>query len=389
MTRVPAAALAATVLCAALLLPAAAGATERPAGAAQPPAAGAKAQPKPKAAAKPRPKPKAQAARPAARAVPGHIVGAPAYGQRDDIRTFAAGVAERRGLDAAWVEQQLAQARRIDSVQKLMMPAPAGTAKDWGAYHDRFVEPRRITAGAAFWQVNADALQRAEARYGVPAALIVGIVGVETYYGRHTGGFRVLDALATLSFDFPSGRSDRSGFFRSELEEFLVLCQREGLDPQVPRGSFAGAMGLPQFMPGSINRHAIDFDGDGRIDLTGSSTDAIGSIAHYLAQFGWQPGMPATFAVTPPPPGEDLQALLGPDILPSFTAAQFAERGALLPPEARAHAGPLALVLLDNGGRPPTYVAGTQNFYAITRYNWSSYYAMAVLALGEAVARAR
>lgn len=355
------------LLLAALLLPVAADAAKR-----KPPT-----QKKPAASAK------------AKRPTPGQVVGAPAYGPSEDVRAFAAAVADKRGLDSAWVVKQLAQARRIDSVQKLMMPAPAGTAKDWAAYRERFVEPRRIAAGLAFWQANEATLQRAEQQYGVPAAVIVGIVGVETYYGRLTGAFRVIDALATLSFDFPSGRSDRSAFFRSELEEFLVLCQREGLDPQQPRGSFAGAMGLPQFMPGSINRHAVDFDGDGRIDLGGSSADAIGSIAHYLSDNGWQRGLAATYEVTPPPPGEALARLLAPDITPSFSPAQFAEQGAQLSEAGRAHDGPLALVLLENGERAPSYVAGTRNFYALTRYNWSSYYAMAVLALGDAVQRAR
>ncbi len=355
MTRAPLAAL----LLAALLLPAAAEPTPR------------KLPPK----------------RSAARS--GHVVGAPTYGPRDDVRSFAAEVAARRGLDSAWLVKHLAQARRIDTVQRLMMPAPAGTAKDWGAYRDRFVEPRRIAAGAAFWQANEAALQRAEARWGVPPEIVVAIVGVETFYGRMTGGFRVIDALATLSFDFPSGRKDRSAFFRSELEEFLVLCQREGLDPQVPRGSFAGAMGLAQFMPGSINRYAIDFDGDGHVDLAGSAADAIGSIAHYLAEFGWERGLPPYYEVTPPSPGAELSALLGPDIVPSFSAAQFAELGATLADTARQHEGALALVMLENGTRPPTYVAGTQNFYAITRYNWSSYYALAVVTLGEALKRAR
>ncbi len=311
------------------------------------------------------------------------------YGPRPDVLAFAAEVAERRGLDREALARQLVQAHRVDAVQRLIMPPPAGTAKDWAAYRARFVEPRRITAGAAFWQVNAEALQRAEARWGVPADVIVGIVGVETYFGRLTGGFRVLDALATLSFDFPTGRKDRSAFFRGELEEFLVLCQREQLDPQTVRGSFAGAMGIAQFMPGSINRFAVDFDGDGHIDLAGSSADAIGSIAHYLAEAGWQRGEPTHFEVAVPVDSADRAALLAPDILPSFSAAQMAGHGAVLDEAGRAHGGLLALVELQNGAQAPSYLAGTQNFYAITRYNWSSYYALAVITLGEAVANKR
>ncbi len=314
---------------------------------------------------------------------------APTYSLRDDLLAFAAEVAQRRGLEAAWIVKQLAQARKIDTVQRLMMPAPAGTAKNWGAYRDRFVEPRRVAAGAAFWQANAAWLSKAEARFGVPAQVVVAIIGVETFYGRMNGGFRVIDALATLAFDFPTGRSDRSPFFRSELEEFLVWCSRDGVDPQVPKGSFAGAMGMAQFMPGSLNRFAIDFDGDGHVDLAGSPADAVGSVANYLAQNGWQRGVATHFEVAPPADEANRRLLLEPDIKPTFSAAQFSDQGAQLPLAARNDPGPLALVMLENGGeRPPTYVAGTRNFYAITRYNWSAYYAMAVIALGEALAQA-
>lgn len=314
---------------------------------------------------------------------------AASYATRQDVRDFAADVAERRQLAQGWVLQQLTKARRQPAAQRLMMPPPAGTAKDWAAYRDRFVEPQRIQAGVRFWQENTSLLQQAEERYGVPAELIVGIIGVETFYGRITGNFRVLDVLATLAFDFPTGRSDRSPFFRGELEEFLVMCQREGLDPAAPKGSFAGAMGLPQFMPGSINRWAVDFDDDGRIDLNGSAADVIGSVANYMARHGWQRGMATTYAVAVPVDSSARATLLQPDILPSFSAEQMAALGAELDSDGRAHIGPMALVELQNGAAAPSYVAGTQNFYAVTRYNWSSYYAMAVITLGEAVKRQR
>jgi membrane-bound lytic murein transglycosylase B len=311
------------------------------------------------------------------------------YAARPDVRAFAADVAERRQLPADWVLAQLAQARRQSGAQRLMMPPPAGTAKNWAAYRERFVEPQRITAGARFWQEHADWLQRAEDRYGVPAEIIVGIVGVETFYGRVTGNFRVLDVLATLAFDFPKGRRDRSPFFRAELEEFLVLSRREGLDPTLAKGSFAGAMGLPQFMPGSVNRFAVDFDADGRIDLNGAPADVVGSVANFLAEHGWQRGMAPTFAVAPPVDTSARATLLQPDILPSFTAEQMLALGAELDDAGRAHEGPLALVELQNGNAAPSFVAGTRNFYALTRYNQSSYYAMAVISLGEAVRRQR
>ncbi|WP_395701495.1 lytic murein transglycosylase B [Aquabacterium sp.] len=308
------------------------------------------------------------------------------YGRREDVMRFAAELAERRQLDRAAVEQALAQARYQPAVARLIMPPATGIAKNWAAYRARFVEPERIRAGAAFWQANARWLDAAQQRYGVPASVIIGILGVETYYGRLTGGFRVLDALATLSFDFPAGRSDRSAFFRDELGRFLTLAQREGFAPEAIKGSYAGAIGLGQFMPGSILRYAVDFDGDGHVDMAGSPADVIGSIAHYLAEHGWQPGVPTHYGVIPPADAEDRQRLLAPDILPNMTPFELAAQGASLDEAGRRHDGLLALVALQNGDDAPSYIAGTQNFYALTRYNRSSYYALAVVELGQAVA---
>ena len=313
-----------------------------------------------------------------------------AYGQRADVMRFAEDMlAKHPGLDGAWLREQLAQARHVAAAAQLIMPTPPGVAKNWAAYRARFVERERIEAGAAFWRANAQWLAQAQARWGVPPEIVVGIVGVETFYGRVMGRFRTLDALATLSFDFPSGRSDRSPFFREQLEALLLWCVREGRDPQGVMGSFAGAVGLPQFMPGSINSYAVDFDGDGRIELmrTENAADVVGSIAHYLAVHGWQRDLPTHYAVTPPQALIDRARMLVPDILPTFTVAQFAELGALLAPEAQANDGLLALVELENGTAERSYVAGTSNFYALTRYNRSSYYALAVIDLGRAVAQ--
>jgi len=310
------------------------------------------------------------------------------YAHRDDARLLAQRLAERYQLDAQWASSVLAQAQVNDTVARLIMPAASPTAKNWAAYRSRFVEPIRIRAGAAFWRLNEDTLRRAEQRYGVPVDIIVGVIGVETIYGRQTGNFRILDALATLSLDFPKGRSDRSAFFQDELGQFLRLCAEQGDDPSSYLGSYAGAIGWPQFMPSSIRRFAVDFDGDGHIDLRNSVADAIGSVAHFLQRHGWVTGQPTHFAVTPPDDEAQRQTLLGPDILPSFTAAEFAQRGAQLDEPGRAHSGPLALVQLFNGEQPPSYVAGTRNFYVITRYNQSSYYALAVIELGQAVADA-
>jgi membrane-bound lytic murein transglycosylase B len=307
------------------------------------------------------------------------------YGLRDDVVAFAEGVAERHELDVEWVRNALAQARFVPAVARYIMPPTTGTAKNWAAYRARFVEPIRIRAGVAFWRANQRWLGQAEDLYGVAPEIVVGIVGVESIFGRQMGDFRVIDALATLAFDFPSGRKDRSAFFRDELEAWFVLCKSEGIDPLAWRGSYAGALGMAQFMPSSFNKYAVDFDGDGHVDLHGNAADVIGSVANYLAEFGWKRGLPARFDVKPPTETSERAALLAPDIVPTFTAAEMVERGAWLPEPALAADSLLALVELQNGDAAPTYVAGTTNFYALTRYNWSSYYAMAVLALGEAV----
>jgi membrane-bound lytic murein transglycosylase B len=313
-------------------------------------------------------------------------IGAP-YASRDDAMLFADDLAERRNLDREWVRQAIGQANFTPSVQRLMRPATTTFVKNWRVYRSRFIDPVRISAGARFWRDNAATLARAEQEFGVPAEIIVGILGVETIYGRDMGTFRVIDALATLAFDFPkTDKRDRTQFFKDELEQLLSLSNRTGNDPLAYRGSYAGAMGLGQFMPSSWTKYAVDFDGDGKVDLFNSPADAIGSVANYFKAFNWQPGMPTHYPVSFNPAKLDKDTLMGPDILPSFTVERFTELGAVLQGEALAHPGPLALVELLNGSDgAPQYVAGTDNFYAITRYNWSSYYAMSVIELGALV----
>jgi membrane-bound lytic murein transglycosylase B len=313
--------------------------------------------------------------------------GAP-YATRDDAMRFADDVASRRDLDRDWVRATIGGARLLPNVPRLMLPAPKGTAKNWAAYRSRFIDPVRIAAGARFWRDNAATLARAEAEYGVPPEIVVGIVGVETIYGRNMGNFRVIDALATLAFDFPQGHpraAEREAFFRGELESFLSVESRTAQDPMTPLGSYAGAMGMPQFMPSSIAKYAVDFDGDGRIDLVNDPADVIGSVANYFKAFGWQRGMPAVYPVRFDVSRLRMPLLLAPDIKPSFSADSFVAAGAVLEGEALTHQGLLALIELHNGDDAPSYVAGTQNFYTITRYNWSSYYAMSVLELGNEV----
>jgi membrane-bound lytic murein transglycosylase B len=196
--------------------------------------------------------------------------------------------------------------------------------------------------------------------------------------------------LSTLTFDFPKEHpraTERQTFFSKELEQFLVMASKEKINPTKLKGSYAGAMGLPQFMPSSWANFAVDFDGDKHIDLFNNPADVIGSVANYFKAFQWQTGMPTHYPVKFDAALLDMDALMAPDILPTFNVNSFQTKGAVIEGDALLHKGPLALIELLNGNEPPSYVAGTENFYAITRYNWSSYYAMAVIELGQAVAR--
>ncbi len=310
----------------------------------------------------------------------------PAYGKTTAALALADELAQQYDLPKAWVREQISHAQHLKGVPKMVMPPSVPTAKNWRAYRERFIEPRRIEAGTQFWQTHQNALARAEQTYGVPAEMVVGIIGVETFYGQNMGNYRVLDALTTLTLDFPTAHpraSERQAFFKNELGHFLVQAKQRG--DAGATGSFAGAMGWPQFMPSSVAKFAVDFDGDGRIDLRNSPVDAIGSVANYFKAFGWQTGMPTHYPVSFDEARLDKPTLLAPDILPSFSVSNFTAKGAVLDEQAQQHKGPLALVELFNGDDAPSYVAGTDNFYVVTRYNWSSYYALAVIELGQAV----
>ena len=316
------------------------------------------------------------------------VLPGPSYAKRVDAMQAADEIAELRQLDPAWVRHMLGQAHYIPAIAKAITPPPLGTPKNWQLYRSRFIEPMRIKAGLRFWQAQQQTLERAEAETGVPAEIIVGIIGVETIYGQQMGTYRVLDALATLAFDFPAVHpraSERSAYFKAELAQYLSLCQANTIDPLAQKGSYAGAMGMPQFMPSSWLKYAKDFDGDGKIDLFFNPADVIGSVANYFKAFHWQPGLPTHYPVHFDPSKLDLDALMLPDILPTFSVTTFQDKGAVLTDQALQHSGKLALIELQNGAAAPSYVAGTDNFYAITRYNWSSYYAMAVIELGQAV----
>lgn len=315
-----------------------------------------------------------------------------AFGRTPEVLALAEQLAAQHALPLAWVQQQLSSAQRLPGVPQLVLPPVVSAPKNWRAYRERFVEPIRIQAGVRFWQRHHEALARAEARFGVPAEIVVGILGVETLYGQHKGNYRVLDALTTLSLNFPPEHpraAEREAFFKSELGYFLLQLRQQPASAPPITGSFAGAMGWPQFMPSSWAKFAIDFDGDGRIDLLNNPVDAIGSIANYFKAFGWQTGMPTHYPVAFDTERLDKPTLLAPDILPTFSVSNFTAKGAVLQHDALQHPGPLALVELFNGTDEPSYVAGTENFYVVTRYNWSSYYALAVIELGQAVKASR
>lgn len=284
-----------------------------------------------------------------------------------------------KGLDRQELTTALKQASRqqkiIDAISK-----PAEHHLRWDQYRNIFIKPERVAGGVDFIRAHRDAMARAEQEYGVPREIIAAIIGVETWYGRHTGTYRVIDALTTLAFDYPP----RSDFFGRELEAFLTLTGEQGLDPQELKGSYAGAMGLPQFMPSSYQAYAVDFNHDGIKDLWGEPVDAIGSVANYFAEHGWQAGRPLTVAA-------HLDATEKPDDVdfnqakpPYMTVGALKARGIApdidIPEDEEVI--PLALDYADGHN---DYLFGLHNFYVITRYNHSHLYAMAVTTLAEQI----
>lgn len=310
------------------------------------------------------------------------------------IRAYADELASQRGLDASRVQALLDTARYQEAAVRLMAPpAPAPGAskpmRSWQRYRDRFVEPIRIRGGVRFMEDNAALLAQAEQRYGVPPAIITAIIGVETLYGRDMGSFRVLDALATLAFDYPDPkREDRIAMFRGQLADLVELSLAGALDGAQIRGSFAGAIGLPQFMPGSIKRYAVDGDGNGKIDLMTSTADAIMSVANFLVEHGWRPGLPVFAPVTLP---ADPAALVEGGITPTRDWAGLQAAGASVKGAGRQAAwqqAPLGVIdLKEEAAGTVQYRTGTPNFFALTHYNRSYFYATSVADLAQAVLR--
>jgi len=269
---------------------------------------------------------------------------------------------------------------------QLIKPAPVTKLKNWEAYRARFIEPRRIKAGVAFWNRYGDALNRAEKLYGVPAQIIVGIIGIETIYGRNVGNFRVLDVLATLGFDYPDApnRDSRKAYFLGELEQTLLFARESGIDPFTLLGSYAGAMGWAQFMPSSIRQYGIDFDGDGKIDVRNSAEDAIGSVANFLSQHGWINGLPLAFPATIV--GDHPEDMISRELEATYTLQQIAGVATVKNAPDQLLYG---LIDLQNGENPTEYWLATHNFFTITKYNRSYFYAMSVIELGKAVCHAK
>ena len=299
------------------------------------------------------------------------------YAKRPDVRAFIREQVERNGFVESELATLFSRARRSEPVLQAIEPQPPA-ARAWEEYRATFVNERRIAGGLAFWRAHRKALVRAQREFGVPAETIVAIIGVETFYGRNTGRWRVVDALTTLAFDYPP----RADFFRAELENYLMLARDAGIDVFSVRGSYAGAIGIPQFMPSSVRRYALDFDGNGAIDLQRSATDAIGSVANFLKQHGWQPGAGVAFRARVS--GEAYRAYADGSVEPRHLVSDLARAQVVAPemPELPA-AERAALVALETPERPSEYRIGLNNFYVLTRYNRSALYAAAVADLAK------
>lgn len=304
---------------------------------------------------------------------------AASYVQRDEVRSFVREMEEKHGFDGGELLSVLDRAEHDARVISLITPSGAPGIRSWQRYRSRFLDETRIRSGLEFWQQHEPTLQAASERYGVPPEIIVAIIGVETLYGRNTGSFETVSALATLAFDYPP----RAALFRRELENLFLLAREQGRDPSSYQGSYAGALGYPQFLPSSIRSYAVDFDGNGHIDFDTDPADAIGSVANYLAVHGWQRDEPVAIPAYVPP-GSDPAALVAAGIEPTLAPETLAGAG-IVAATGDAPAAPVTLVDLITPGVGIEYWLGYRNFYVITRYNKSSFYAMAVHELAQAL----
>jgi membrane-bound lytic murein transglycosylase B len=301
------------------------------------------------------------------------------YAGYASVERFVDRMVREEGFEREEVADTLSRVERqqwiIDFVTRPKSKASSGPTGYWTRYRAKFLTADNIAGGARFWRRYASELDRAQAKYGVPPEYVVAIIGVETRYGGYMGKHRVADALATLAFDFPR----RSAFFTDELAAFLVMARDEGFDPFGPRGSYAGAMGYGQFMPSSFHKWAVDFDGDGRRDLW-NPVDAIGSVANYFASHGWRTGEPV---VVPARVKGSEAGLMKTGFDTAYSLDDLRSRG-ITAARSTAGDGNVSLIELD-AVAGYEYWLGLDNFYVITRYNHSSYYAMAVHQLAQAV----
>ncbi len=295
------------------------------------------------------------------------------YSQRDDVQQFIDDMVEKHEFVRDDLESKLASAQKLDGVLEAIAK-PAEKVLTWKDYRKIFVTEKRINRGNQFLEDNRELLQRAENEFGVPAEVITAIIGVETYYGRLSGKTQVFDSLVTLGFDYPP----RARFFRSELEQFLLLTREENVDDiRAIRGSYAGAMGMPQFISSSYRHYAIDFDGDGKRDLWNSTADAIGSVANYFKVHGWKPGEQVVVRAHLDGQIEETRNKLK----PHTRVSDLVKVG--LQPETKLDGKRNATVITLNGDNGKEYWLGLDNFYVITRYNHSALYAMAVYQLSR------
>ncbi len=305
---------------------------------------------------------------------------------QDTPRAFAAeteafidGMVERHRFDREALRAMFAQVRRQPQVLAAMQSQ--AKPRPWFEYRPAFVNKTRIAGGVRFWQENAAVLEQAQAKFGVPPELVVATIAAETLFGRMMGSHPVLDSLTTLAFEDPR----RAEFFRSELEQFLLLARDLEIDPAQVRGSFAGAMGIPQFMPSSYRKFAVDFDGDGRIDLWKSPADAIGSVANYYRVFGWVTGGPVAVRASAPQEIAEAQAKLG--IKPHTAVAALRELGVVPVSAVDPALNAMVFPLITRDGTE--FWLGFDNFFVITRYNRAIHYAMAVNELAREIRAAR
>ena len=300
------------------------------------------------------------------------------YSDREAAKAVIA-AAEEAGVDPVWAQELIDQAARQQSILDAIA-RPAEKTKAWYEYRKIFLTDRRIKEGVTFWGAHEETLDTVAMRTGGPAELITAIIGVETYYGRITGSYRVVDALATLAFDYPR----RSAFFTGALEQFLVLAWESGKDPLALKGSYAGAMGYGQFMPSSYRAYARSYEGDGAPDIWDNPADAIASVGNYLEAHGWRSGEQVVIDGVADDPDP---AMFEGGLKPNKTVAALALEG-LEPTDPLDPAG-LATPLRLEEEDGVRYWLGLQNFYVITRYNHSAMYAMAVWELSQAIAAAR